>query len=100
MVPRQACPAPEVALPDRRFRPVHRILDEPEAVAVLAAYEQTHRWVTQLLRHRLSWRYDGSEHARHRLARELTLVAFRPATTVADRLLLRHDLWTNRSDLP
>ncbi len=81
----QAHPAIEVALPGHRFRPLHRVLDEPEAVAVLAAYEQLHRWAAPLLGHRLSWRYDGSERARHRLARELTLVAFRPDNAVTPR---------------
>lgn len=74
----QAHPAIEVALSDRRFRPAHRILDEPEVVAVLAAYEQSHRWITQLLRDQVNWCYDGTDRARRRLARELTLVAFRP----------------------
>ncbi len=72
----QAHPAIEVALSDRRFRPAHRILDEPEVVAVLAAYEP-HRWITQLLRDLVNC-YDGTDRARRRLARELTLVAFRP----------------------
>lgn len=75
----------EVALTDHRFRPLHRGLNEIEAVAVLTAYEQLHRWAAPLLGHRLSWRYDGSEHARHRLARELTLVAFRPDNAVTRR---------------
>ena len=34
----QARPAAEVAIGRQRYRPAHRVLGEPEAVAVLAAY--------------------------------------------------------------
>lgn len=78
-----ARPAVEVAVARRRFCPVQRVLDEPEAIAVLSAYERRHRWAAPVL-HRLlgwlvGWRYDGSDDARQRFVRELPLVAFRPA---------------------
>jgi hypothetical protein len=49
----------------------------------MAGYEQRNRLAAPLVRMVLSrlvgWRYDGSDAARHRLVRELPLVAFRPA---------------------
>jgi deazaflavin-dependent oxidoreductase (nitroreductase family) len=78
-----AHPAAEVAIGRHRYPPVHRTLDEREAVAVLADYERRNRWVTPVLRRVLSWlvvwHYDGSDDARRRLVRELPVVAFRPA---------------------
>ncbi len=78
----QAHPAIEVAISRQRFRPIHRILDEDEAIAVLADYERRNRWVTPIIRGLLSWligwRYDGSDAARQRLIQELPLVALRP----------------------
>lgn len=75
-------PATEVAVGRQRFRPVHRELDEQEAIAVLADYEPRNRWVTAVVRRVLSWlvgwRYDGSTDARRRLVRQLPVVAFRP----------------------
>ncbi len=79
----QAGPAVEVAVGRRRFRPEHRTLGEDEAVVVLADYERRNRLVAPVVRRVLSWlvgwRYDGSEEARSRLARELPVVAFRSA---------------------
>jgi deazaflavin-dependent oxidoreductase (nitroreductase family) len=78
----QAQPAVEVAIGRQRFRPVHRILGEPEAVAVLADYERRNRWVTPVVRRVLTWlvgwTYDGSDAARRRLVHELPVVGFRP----------------------
>jgi deazaflavin-dependent oxidoreductase (nitroreductase family) len=80
----QAAPAVEVAVGRRRFQPAHRTLGEDEAVAVLADYERRNRLVAPIVRSVLSrllgWRYDGTDTARRRLARELPIVAFRPAT--------------------
>lgn len=79
----QAFPAVEVAIGDSRFRPVHRVLTVEEAAAALADYEHRNRWITPIIQQVLSWlvgwRYDGSNPARHHLARELPIVAFRPA---------------------
>lgn len=79
----QTHPAIEVAVSRRRFQPVHRELEEREAVAVLADYERRNRWMTPVVRRVLSWltgwRYDGSEGARRRLAAELPILALRPA---------------------
>lgn len=79
----QAHPAVEVVVGRRRFRPAHRVLDEPEAAAVLAAYERRNRWLAPVVHRVLSWlvgwSYDGSDSARRRLVRELPVVAFRPA---------------------
>ena len=75
--------ATEVVVGRRRFRPVHRELDEQAAARVLAEYERRNRWLSPVI-HRVlgalvGWRYDGSEEARRRLVRELPIVAFRPA---------------------
>lgn len=77
----QAHPGVEVALARQRFRPVHRMLGEDEAVAVMADYERRNRWVAPLVRRVLTWvvgwRYDSSEAARRRLVRERPLVGLR-----------------------
>jgi deazaflavin-dependent oxidoreductase (nitroreductase family) len=81
----QARAAIEVAVGRLRFRPVHRELDEDEAVAVLAAYERRNRWLSPVVHRVLSqlvgWRYDGGDESRRRLVRQLPVVAFRPAGT-------------------
>jgi deazaflavin-dependent oxidoreductase (nitroreductase family) len=78
----QAHPAVEVAIGRRRFRPVHRVLAESEAGAVLAAYEQRNSLIAPVVRAVLSWlvgwRYDGSAATRRHLVRELPVVGFRP----------------------
>jgi deazaflavin-dependent oxidoreductase (nitroreductase family) len=77
-----AAAPPEITIGTRHFAASHRRLGVPEAVTVIAAYERRHRLITPILRAVLSrlagWRYDGSDPARHRLAQELPLVAFRP----------------------
>lgn len=82
----QAGPALEVKVGRDHFRPAHRVLDEDEAAAVLAAYEQRNRAVAPVVRRVLSWlvgwRYDGSDPARRRLMQELPVVAFRPEEDV------------------
>jgi deazaflavin-dependent oxidoreductase (nitroreductase family) len=79
----EARPGVEVALGGVRFAPAHRTLGEDEAAGVLAGYERRNRAAAPVVRRVLSalvgWRYDGSDAARHRLVRELPLVAFRPA---------------------
>jgi deazaflavin-dependent oxidoreductase (nitroreductase family) len=76
-------PAVELATMRRRFRAVHRVLDEPEAVAALAEFERRNRWASWVIRRGLGWlagwRYDGGPDARRRLAQQLPVVAFRPA---------------------
>lgn len=78
----QAHPAVEITLGRRRFTPVHRILDEPDAAAVLADYEHRNHLITPIVRRVLSrlvgWTYDGTDDARRRLVRELPIIAFRP----------------------
>jgi deazaflavin-dependent oxidoreductase (nitroreductase family) len=78
----RANPAVEIVVGRRRFAPGHRVLDEAEAVAVVADYERRNRWMSPIVRAGLSWLlgwcYDGSEAARHRLVRQLPVVAFRP----------------------
>lgn len=58
-------------------------LGADEAAGVLAGYELRNRVAAQVVRRVLSALvgrpYDGSDTARHRLVRELPLVAFRPA---------------------
>lgn len=77
----QARPPVEVVVGRRRFVPSHRVLDEAEAVEVLARYEHRNRLVAPILRHVLSkllgWRYDGSEDARRRMANQLPIVGLR-----------------------
>lgn len=79
----QVHPALEVAVGTRRFRPQHRELDETEAVAVLADYERRNRLAAPVVRRVLSWlvgwHYDGTDAARHRLAKDLPVLALRPA---------------------
>ncbi len=83
----QAGGAREVAVGMERFVPVHRLLEEPEAEAVLAAYERRNRLAVPVIRVVLSrlvgWRYDGSESARRALVRELPMVGLRPETASA-----------------
>lgn len=80
----QAQPAIEITLGNRHFTPTHRILDEADAAAVLADYEHRNRLITPVLRRVLSslvgWTYDGTDAARHRVVRELPIIAFRPTT--------------------
>ncbi len=77
-----ANPACEVIVGRHRFIPQHRILDEPQAVEVIADYERRNRWILPIVHVLLSklvgWRYDGSQQARERLAHQLPVVAFRP----------------------
>jgi deazaflavin-dependent oxidoreductase (nitroreductase family) len=77
-----AHPAIEVAIARERFRPAHRVLSEPEAVAVLADFEAHNRFVAPVVRRTLTWlvgwKYDGTDDARRRVAHELPLIAFRP----------------------
>jgi len=79
-----ASPACEVVVGRHRFVPQHRVLDEAEAVQVIADYEWRNRWIRPIVRlllgRLLGWRYDGSQQARERLVRQLPVVAFRPRT--------------------
>jgi deazaflavin-dependent oxidoreductase (nitroreductase family) len=72
-----------ISVGGRQFRPAIRLLPEDAAAAVLADYERRHRLVAPIIRRVLSglvgWRYTGSVSDRHRLVRQLPLVAFRPA---------------------
>lgn len=78
----QANPAVEVVAGRRRFEPVHRLLDEAEAMTVVAEYERRNRWAGPVIRPVLSkllgWHYDGTDTARLRMVRQLPVVALRP----------------------
>ena len=78
----EATPGAEVVIGSQRFPAAHRILDQQEAVQVLAGYEQRNRLIAPIIRRVLSrlldWRYDGSEDHRRRLTAQLPLIAFRP----------------------
>nr|WP_285484347.1 nitroreductase family deazaflavin-dependent oxidoreductase [Amycolatopsis sp. NBRC 101858] len=80
-------PAAEVIVGRRRFVPAQRVVGEGESVAVLAAYERRNRLALPVIRRVLSnllgWRYDGSDAARLRLARQLPVVAFRPVEGIS-----------------
>jgi deazaflavin-dependent oxidoreductase (nitroreductase family) len=77
----EAMPGPAVAIGAQRFTAAHRFLDEEEAVRVMTGYEQRNWFIAPIVRLMLSrllgWRYDGSNGARHRLVRQLPLIAFR-----------------------
>lgn len=79
-----ANPAAEVAVGGRSFAASYRDVEGEEAVAVLAGYERRYRWSGPVIRwvmsHFVGWPYDGSDAARRRLAAELPIVAFRPAS--------------------
>lgn len=66
----------------RKFVPAYRTLDEPEAADAIADYERRNLLLRPVLHPVLSkllgWRYDGSDAARHRMVRQLPIVAFRP----------------------
>lgn len=78
----QARPPVEVVVGRRRFPAEHRVLGEDEAVAVIAGYEHRNRLAGPVVRFALGkllgWRYDGSDLARRRMARQLPLVGLRP----------------------
>ncbi|MFI5593169.1 nitroreductase family deazaflavin-dependent oxidoreductase [Amycolatopsis sp. NPDC051758] len=78
----RARPPVEVIVGRHRFPAVHRVLDEDEAVAVIAGYEHRNRFAGPVVRFALGkllkWRYDGSDLARRRMARQLPLVGLRP----------------------
>jgi deazaflavin-dependent oxidoreductase (nitroreductase family) len=79
----ETTPCPEVIIGRHRFTAAHRLLDEKEAMRVVAGYERRNWLVVQIIRAVLSrllgWGYDGSQGMRRRLVRQLPLVAFRPA---------------------
>jgi deazaflavin-dependent oxidoreductase (nitroreductase family) len=81
----EAAPGTEVVVVgSKRFAATHRILDNGEAMAVIAAYERRNRLLAGVVRTVLSrlldWRYDGSEGARRQLVTELPLIGFRPVS--------------------
>jgi deazaflavin-dependent oxidoreductase (nitroreductase family) len=63
----------------------YRVVGVDEAVEVYAEYERRRRLVRPLLRRTmayfLGWPFDGSPGAVRRLAEQLPMLAFRPATT-------------------
>jgi hypothetical protein len=78
----QARPPVEVIAGRCRFPAEHRVLGEDEAVVVIAGYEHRNRLAAPILRFALGkllgWRYNGSDLARRRMARQLPLVGLRP----------------------
>lgn len=78
----QARPPVEVVVGRCRFPAGHRVLGEEEAIAVIASYEHRNRLAGPVVRFALGkllgWRYDGSDLARRRMARQLPLVGLRP----------------------
>jgi len=76
-----ATPGAEIVSGPDRFTAAFRVLDEDEAVSVIAGYERRSWFIAPVVRAVLSrllgWRY-GSDAARRRLARQLPLIAFRP----------------------
>ncbi|GLY42748.1 hypothetical protein Amsp01_087710 [Amycolatopsis sp. NBRC 101858] len=78
----QAHPPVEVVVGRSRFPAEHRVLGEDEAVAAIAGYEHRNRMAGPVVRFALGkllgWRYDGTDLARRRMARQLPLVGLRP----------------------
>ena len=73
---------PEVVIGSQRFAAAYRLLDEQEAVRVIADYERRNRFIAPIIRLVLSrllgWRYGGSQEDRRRLVAQLPLIALRP----------------------
>jgi deazaflavin-dependent oxidoreductase (nitroreductase family) len=78
----RATPASKVVVGRHQFRPVHRVLDETEAAAVMADYQHRNRWIMPIIRpvltRLLGWHYDGSTAALAHLARQLPILALSP----------------------
>ena len=77
----EATPNPEVVIGSRRFIAGHRVLDQEEAVEVIAGYEQRNWFIAPIIRLVLSrllgWRYKGCEGDRRPLVARLPFIAFR-----------------------
>lgn len=75
-------PGEEITVGCEHFLAAHRFLGEDEAVKVIEDYEYRNRLIAPIVRSGFSWlmgwRYHSTENDRHRLARELPLIAFRP----------------------
>lgn len=75
-------PDPEVVTGSQHFIAAYRILNEREAIDVIAGYEARNRAVAPLVRSGFSWllgwRYHGSAADRHRIAQQMPFIAFRP----------------------
>ena len=80
-----ATPSLEVVIGSRRFAASHRVLDQEEAVEVIAGYEQRNWFIAPIIRlvlsHLLGWRYKGCEGDRRRLVARLPFIAFRPRSS-------------------
>src|ERR1051326_3191343 len=72
----------EITVGSKHFLASHRFLGEEEAVKVIEDYEYRNRFIAPLVRRVFSWligwKYHSTNSDRHRLARELPLIAFRP----------------------
>ncbi|MGH9502403.1 MAG: nitroreductase family deazaflavin-dependent oxidoreductase [Terriglobales bacterium] len=78
----EAGPGEEVNVGLQHFVASHRFLGEEEAVGVIKDYERRNRFIAPIVRRGFSWlmgwQYHGSESDRHRLVRQLPLIAFHP----------------------
>lgn len=65
-----------------------RVLDDEDAVRVIADYERRNRWIRPVIRRVLSqlagFRYDGTDNSRLALVHQLPLVKFTPAPGAND----------------
>lgn len=79
----------EVSIGRSTFPATYRLLEVEESVRVFAEYERRNIVVRPVIRAVLGrlvgWRFDGSDAARHKLADQLPIVAFRPLTRSYDR---------------
>lgn len=72
----------QVTVGRHTYQVEHRVLEEEEAMQVLADYERRNRWLRPIVRRVLSGlmgsKYDGSEETRRSVIRQLPIVAFSP----------------------
>ncbi len=81
----EATPGEEVDFGSHHFAASHRFLDPEEAVGVIQRYEHRNRFIAPIVRAGFSWllgwRYHGGDNDRHRLVRQIPLIAFRLAAS-------------------
>lgn len=78
----ETTPDAEVITGSQHFAAAYRILGEDESVRVLKGYEHRNRFIAPIVRRALTWLvgwpYQSTDEDRHRLVRQLPLIAFRP----------------------
>jgi deazaflavin-dependent oxidoreductase (nitroreductase family) len=76
----EATPDAEVTVGSQHFAASHRFLGEQEAANVIQDYERRNRFVAPIVRAGFSWllgwKYHANDSDRHRLVRQILLIAF------------------------